>query len=95
MVISSLASLCHQNSLWLNSFYHTPYFQAFIVEVEARLEEKLIEITAIATSRVSPNGTDILCALAVDALLDQPKQYGVITSGIPSRTVTVTNNDSL
>ena len=66
-----------------------------IVEVEARLEEKLIEITAIATSRVSPNGTDILCTLALDALLDQPKQHAVITSGILLKTVTVTDNDSL
>lgn len=82
MSISVLASLCDQNSRLLNSFYHTSDFQAFVVEVEETLEERLTEISMIAMSRVSSNATDILCVLALNALLDKPKQYTKLTSAI-------------
>jgi hypothetical protein len=90
MSISALASLYDHDSTEFNSFYHTSCFQAFVFEVEEtleeRLEERLTEISVIAMSRVSSNAIDILCILALNALLnktlDKPKQYTKLTSAL-------------
>jgi hypothetical protein len=73
MPISSLASLCDQNSTKLNDFYHAPDFQTFVVCVEETLKERLIEISTIATSRADVTATSMLCDMTLSALLQTPK----------------------
>ncbi|PSB21050.1 hypothetical protein C7B61_05835 [filamentous cyanobacterium CCP1] len=82
MSISSLASLCNQNSPSPYAFYQTSCFQAFVVGVEETLEERLTAIFAIATSRANADVTHALCDLAVDALLHVSKQKTTIASTI-------------
>lgn len=82
MSISALASLCKHDSTKFNSFYHTSYFQAFVVEVEETLEERLTEISVVAMSRAGSNATDMLCVVALDSLLNKPKQPTKLTSAM-------------
>lgn len=69
MSISSLASLCHPSSIASDAFYDTSCFQTFVAGVEETLKERLTEISAIAISRADVTVTNVLCDLALDALL--------------------------
>ncbi|MBD3883707.1 hypothetical protein IFO70_18245 [Phormidium tenue FACHB-886] len=82
MSISALASLCRQSSTAPDIFYDTSCFQTFVAGVEETLEERLTEISAIAISRADATVTNMLCDLALDALLHNPKPHISIASSI-------------
>ncbi|GAB4384836.1 MAG: hypothetical protein Kow00121_48860 [Elainellaceae cyanobacterium] len=74
MPISSLAFLISESpsnsqSLRRHDFYNTPSFQQFVAEVETLLEQRLVELSLIATSRSNAKASDQLCDLALEALL--------------------------
>jgi len=67
----------------LDAFYHTPCFQTFVAGIEATLEERLTEISAIAISRADVTVSNALCNLTLKALLHQSQNQISIASVIP------------
>lgn len=64
MAISQIAS-CSTQVCQQFGFCNTPWFRSFVVEIELRLEERIVERSAIAASRATLEQTGALCDLSL------------------------------